>query len=334
MTLQNAKIIKADVSPDCYGSYGCVRDDFTVIKRGDKDYCMSRSELMRFVHNPHGWLMREGDDDGTESTEWGTLIDTLILLPSQFENLYAVMPEVYPGEKGVEKKWNMNAAYCKDWVEAIDGKTPIKAAMLAKAKKAVAQIERDDAAFDIIRNSQKQVLVYAEYVDDLTDVVVPIKTLIDLVVDPSHPSFGKAIGDFKTTVSAHPASWPRSVSQYNYDAQAWLYLEMFKAATGEDRTDFLHVIQDNWAPYEVGRRIMTTEFLELGRTKIERALQYYAQCLKYNRWPGYDDDVREQYHGFTYCHPEAWMVGKQKHLPILEPIRTPLVAAPDGEVTP
>lgn len=323
MKLHNAKIIKADASPDEYGAFLAIDEDMSVIKRGDPRYCMSRSELMRFAFCPHGWLEGGQSDEETKSTEWGTLVDTMLLRPGAFLTDYVVLPATYPDSKtGEPKKWNMNATYCKDWVEGLesDGHIVIKPHVHAEAIKAKSRALADPEVLDILANSKNQVLVYAEYHDEATGVVVPLKALLDVVPPTDHPKWGKAIGDLKTGMSAHPSAWPKAVHQHDYDAQGWLYLQMYKAATGEDRESFFHIVQDNWAPYEIGRRILTTEFLDIGRDKIMHALQYYARCLKQNRWPGYDDDAKDQYHGFSFCKPEEWMVSKQRYLPILPPI--------------
>ena len=74
MTFINAKIVATQVSQKDYRAHGK--------KRGDKDYPMSSSDLRKFMACPHKWRYAEDDDEQTDSTKWGTLIDAMLLSPT------------------------------------------------------------------------------------------------------------------------------------------------------------------------------------------------------------------------------------------------------------
>lgn len=253
-------------------------------RRGEADYVMSRSALMEFAHCPARWIAGY-QQKATDALDFGSLSDCLFLQPHRFNERYAVKPLTYTNDKGEEKSWNGNANVCKAWLEGCDkaGKLPVHAEDLNDAKTAIRRIGST-------HGTQNQVEVRAVYQDfediagDGTTLCVPVKALLDIV--PDAPA--DWLADYKTSTSAHPRAWANAVDKYNYDAQAAFFLDLFNAATGEERTQFRHIVQENYHPFEVGRRVLSEEFLQLGRDKYFKALRLYCQCLKTGVWPSYD----------------------------------------------
>lgn len=285
-------------------------------KRGELDYMMSRSELLECAWCPSRWIQGYKSPD-TKPKEFGTLMDALVL-GTQFADKFAVCPATYPSEskKGetAEKPWNRNSTYCKEWEAEQEkaGRTTVKADDYQEAKAAATSLlnQRDIAA--IIADSDHQVMAVSEYHDEETGIVVPVKILVDIAPrlgPPGHESLlGKSLIDFKTAMSAGPGPWTRAVFEHNYHVQGAFYLDAWNAATGDDRQDFRHIIQESYAPWEVGRRLLSQEFLELGRIKYLHALKVYAGCLADNNWPGYDRGTNFIMQGFTIVGPEIWMM--------------------------
>jgi hypothetical protein len=300
---QSAEIISVDTETAVY-----VRQD---AKRGDRDFIMSRSELAAFAACPHKWRHSEGWNEDTASTKWGSLIDCLALQPNRFRDLYAVAPETYPDTKtGEPKEWNWNANFCKDWRAKQGNREVIKQPDVIAGEDALSVLHKDTNASDLLLSSDRQVFVMAQYHDKETGINVAVKALIDLVPKKSHAFFGKCLADLKTARTADPRKWSRVVFDSGYDMQAALYLDAYVAATKEDRTDWLHLIQENTHPYELGRRLLSSEFVEIGRQRYVSALRAYARCLKDNHWPGYDERSRFAISGWTITEPEPWMVLK------------------------
>lgn len=299
-------------------------------KRGDPDFVMGRSSLMEFAWCPKRWI--DGyESEETKATEWGDLIDCLFITPDQFRNRYAVQPATYPHDAmqcpvcksvtdsmsckkcktqrvpiRVDKEWNSNSETCAEWERAQEGKTIVKHKLFQPACEAVKVLESDPDIKALRDCSQRQVMATGSYRDEKTSIVVPLGILIDLL--PAKESkWGKALVDLKTTDSAAMSLWRKKVFKYNYDAQAALYLDLWTANTGEDRTDFLHIVQESYAPYQTEHRLMSAEFVAIGRSKYLRALEKYCECLKTGIWPGYDSDAR-QFDGWQIVEPEPWMV--------------------------
>lgn len=302
--LSNARIIGSQVDQDVYHATNGGG-------RGDPDHIMSRGEIVEFARCPHRWLMGYGEeDDGTPATDWGEIADCLALSPGQFKDRFIVLPETYPDRKtGEPKPWNWNATFCQEWRDFHKGKITVKPDTFQQAQNAVKFLFGDHQIAEFINSSIKQVFVMAEYRDEETEIVVPIKCLIDLVPNLLS-SFAKDLGDFKTCRNAAPFAWNRAVFEHGYNLQAALYRDAYVAATGEDRSSFRHILQESFPPWEVGKRIVSAEFMELGRATYLNALRRYCQCLETGVWPGYDDNGRLALDGWLLSEPEPWMIAQ------------------------
>lgn len=278
------------------------------IPRGDKRFIMSRSALMEFAVCPSRWLRgyHEGDND---ATDWGSLVDCLVTCPEAFKDQYAITPETYPAPESarkdtpmVDKPWNWNAGFCRDWKKEREAKgiRCIKPKEWDDAREAAARIAGDAELMRFIECSKKQVFTLVKYIDPDSKIEVMIKCLLDLVPDPTS-NFGKSLGDLKTANNAGKRAWSRHVHQFNYDAQAALFMDCYNCASGLNYTEFRHLISESMEPYECGRRILSVEFLQLGRAKYQRALADYCFSIKTGIYPTYDD-------GWSVTEPELWML--------------------------
>jgi len=304
---QNAKVVGVGIDPEVYH-----RQD-AGIERGSPAYIMGRSELMSFAQCPHRWILGYQPKD-TDATDWGCLIDCRVLDPNRFGDKYAIAPATYladgrkKGDPQIEKPWNRNATFCREWEEAQGDKTIIKADELVESEIAIKALYSDPDISQVLLGSEHQVMVVAEYKDRETEIVVPVKILID--IKPLESSgYQRQLFDFKTSVSADPARWPRIVFERGYHVQAALYLDVYAAATGEDRIEFGHIVQENFPPFETSKMKVSLEFLQMGRESYVFALRKYCQCIKTNQWPSYPPS---HFHkdGWNYADPESWMVGR------------------------
>jgi PDDEXK-like domain of unknown function (DUF3799) len=287
-------------------------------KRGTKKYVMSRSGLCEFAKCPARW--RDGyERKDSDATDYGSLIDCLFLTPKRFDDRFAVKPNTYQDAKtGEIKPWHAGAGPCKAWIEEIGARTPISTTDSDEAAKAIERLQKDKTIFAYAQSSAKQVYCTAKWKDPC-GITVPIKILIDLVPDKTHKDFGNTLGDFKTARDAALRPWAKAVHDYHYDMQAAMNLDVFNAATGQQRNDFRHIIQENVPPYQTAKRYLSREFIIGGRARYQDALERYAQCLKDNVWPDYDFMADVHYQGWAEIGQEPWMVKGQ---PIERPAQT------------
>jgi hypothetical protein len=307
----NGKIV-GQVSPADYHR----RDP--AIPRGHPEYPMSFSELSEFSNCPSRWV-RGYRDAGTEATEWGSLVDALVTTPTSFDDRYAVTPETYPAKVGkalVDKPWRFGAGYTDTWRDAKEaaGLIVVKHDTHLRAFSACKVMLADPEIGDLLSAcGKRQVMVVAEYHDKDTGLVVPVRGLVDLWPDPEHPRFGKCLADVKTVANASPELFIDHVFRFRYNVQAAIYLDLAQAA-GEDRTDFLIAAQESFEPYQVGRRHLSAEVLELGRMKYAGWLARYAYCLKTGQWQDYEVGTRQLLDGWGLLEfTKPWQISDRQY---------------------
>lgn len=191
----------------------------------------------------------------------------------------------------------------KEWAEAqrAAGNTPLKAdevdqigeiADAVRAKLALMGIAFDPA--------QSEITALGE-VDG-----VWCRAMIDNApADARQPLY-----DLKTTMDASPDAVARAVMNYGYDVQAAHYLDVWKAATGEDRR-FRFVFVEKTAPYEVAvvelydhdRAVrlkraasddpasVAADWWTMARADAKDARRIWGECLASDTWPGYPAKV-------------------------------------------
>lgn len=309
----NGKIIATSVLPSVYH-----RSDH---KRGELAYVMSRGELMSFDECPAKWIAG-GRSADTAATEWGTLVDTMLLDPERFKEVFAVAPKTYPApktckavKKGRVKEgdpipWDNRAGYCQEWREAAEdaGYKPVSWQDYQDAAQAVNTLLCNEEALRVVRESDKQVHVTAEYHDKATGIVVPFKILVDILPPKHHEIYGKSVFDFKTCRDASLRKWTRDVAEYKLHVQGAAYMDVVNAVEGEDRCDFRHMLSESEHPWQPGFRILSNEFMELGRAEYVAALERYCSCLRLDDWPGYEEQARTRFNGFAMTEPEPYML--------------------------
>lgn len=93
--------------------------------------------------------------------------------------------------------------------------------------------------------------------------------------------------DLKTARSADPNEFARAAETFGYDVQAAHYMAVHELATGERPKAFVHVLVEKEPPYLPSVVQLDEEFIDLGRSKLDRAIRRYAHCLDTDTWPGY-----------------------------------------------
>lgn len=128
--------------------------------------------------------------------------------------------------------------------------------------------------------------------------------------DPRQPLL-----DFKTCEDASPDAIVRHVESYGYDVQAAHYLDVWKAATGEDR-DFLFIFQEKEPPHAIAVvRLLNSaghsgDWMEDAREKVHTARQTWARCLQDDHWPAYPPMIIEI--GARAFHRQRWQDSRDR----------------------
>lgn len=357
--IKNAKIVGIEVDPNSYHKQKG--------ERGTPDFAMSSSAMRLFWAFPSKW--KAGFDLApSASLEYGSLFDLLVLTPNQFDARYAITPDTYAvkvmecpkcgsqtnslkckacgmdrEEITIDKPWNANSDVCGAWIDAQNkaGKEIVSAKDLQNAKDAAKRLLADEPIKKFLDACQKQVHVTAEWHDEDTGLVIPLKCLIDLV-SKNDSAFPKSIGDLKTTRNAAPVPWAKWAEFAGYSTQAGFNTDMFVAATGREIINFCFVLSENMAPWEPGRRFMSQDILEpgmdtgciaSGRRQYIEILKGYCKCVKSGKWPGYDDTDEASDDGWTLVKPSPWAEQDRLYAPKFQFSEEPPVET-EGEENP
>lgn len=277
-------------------------------KRGSPNYVLSGSDIIEFQNCAHRWVSGYSED-GTKATEYGSLLDCHLMDKQSLFDRFIMLPGTYTADDGAEKPWTFKANVCKAWREkhnATGLKTEVKREVWFQAKGAADLILADPQLAELFETSRKQVMLTGVYHDKETGVRVPVKALLDLVPN------GNFLADLKSCNCAHPRAWKKQVFNYSYHIQAARHLDLWNAATGEQRNEFRHILQESFDPFEVAKRFLSDEFLALGRMKYVQALKRYAKAIHTGVWEGYDtaeSSTDMVIDGWLLVSPEAWMIG-------------------------
>jgi hypothetical protein len=326
MSFQNCKIVSVNADPAVYHDAKGIR--------GLMGYPVSSSTLREIVRCARRWKRGYVAPD-TEPKKWGNLFECLLLQPQYFAKHYAVRPEKYsvrvmrcPKCKSetkaakcrecgcerlavmVEKDWNSLAEHCQDWKAKIEesGMEIIRADWRGAADIAV-EVFRDDPQFkSFIEASDPQVWVKGEWADKATGIVVPTQCLLDLV-PRKDTEFAKTLADVKTSKNAGYRAFSSWAYNAGYHHQAAWDTDMYVAATGDDRCSWAWLIQENYEPYECGKRIAEQDLVDLGRQEYQWAISQYCRRVAEGKWPGYDEALPEKdtVQGWGIMRAEQWM---------------------------
>lgn len=295
MSFQNCKIVGVGVEPENYHKRSALK--------GSREFVMSSSSIRAFGFCPRKWLYSK-EDEGTRSTDYGQLLETLILLPHTFKDRYVIRPETYKStvlkcpscgsvtesktcrtcktdrvETTIEKPWTGQSETCQQWIKdaeseglrVIEKDGSDKYPGLQQAIDAQSRLTRDQIISSYIKSSDVQVHVKGDWKDDMSGLIVPCQCLIDLA---PRENFTRTLGDFKTARSAYPAFWRDQSRSLGYNVQAAWNLAMWNAAhakrAGEDgyRNTFCFIISENSHPWETGLEMMVES--EIGDDTTEK----------------------------------------------------------------
>jgi hypothetical protein len=310
--IKSAKVIGNNVDSEEYHNIQ--------IPRGDVTYPMSPSSLKEFAKCCDRWKSGYEPPD-SDAKRTGRMLDTFILTPEQFGKRFVVLPENAPRKPSVTQ---INAAKpSPETVKAIqwwdlfrskhEGAEIISLEQQVECMTASKRLLFDEVISAYLDASDRQVLVEAEWHDEKTGLVVPVRCLMDLVPRKG-TEFEKTAGDYKTVSSANLGAFQRKVFDLGWHVQGAFDLDLLAAATGEDRNTWVWVVQENYAPWQPGKRMMSQAFLEIGRLAYRRALALYCQCLKTNQWPDYDQ-TDEAIQGWSLVEASPWMENEATFAP-------------------
>lgn len=180
--------------------------------------------------------------------------------------------------------WRTNAAKEQRDAAYADGKVPLLPPEFETVQLMAAEQRRHPAAFERGSGKPEQSLFVK---DEATGVM--LRARIDWLPEPSDGRM--VLVDYKTTISAEPRAFARSVANYGYFAQAAFYIEIVKALGIADDVEFRFIAQEKTAPYLVTVFELDAVALDIGKRRNRESIEIFAECTATDTWPSYTSEV-------------------------------------------
>nr|MDA3854605.1 PD-(D/E)XK nuclease-like domain-containing protein [Bacteroidales bacterium] len=217
--------------------------------------------------------------------EFGNAFHCMVLESTKFHTEYVLSP-VLP--IGITSRMNKGKELLKAFSIKHAGKRVICEEDLALLEVMTESVRNHPRASKVLEVGKGIIEASFYHIDEETGVLVKIR--------PDYMRRGKYIADLKSTVDANNDGFSRHCHTYGYHISAAMYLEVFKAVTGEDYSGkFVFVAQEKERPYAIASYVISDEALALGADQYRKALRLIADCQdKYgeNPWDSYPTEIQ------------------------------------------
>jgi len=159
-------------------------------------------------------------------------------------------------------------------------------------------IHSDPWLNSIITGGKPMVEASAYFVDDVTGELCRVRP------DLYREDLGVML-DVKSSQSAHPDAFARSVINYGYHAQEAFYSDGL-TSHNKPLDGFVFLAFEKKPPYAFAIYELPPAIVEEGRIMMRKALDTYHTCRETNSWPSYGGGVQAlEFKRWAYRHTEA-----------------------------
>lgn len=260
----------------------------------EKDYrahsALSYSDLVHLEDSPLHFINRDKLRKETEAMRKGTLLHMGLLEPTKFKNSFAIEPEEIDGQP-INRRVKAHREFIEQWKKENEGRVFVRREEMDSLTGMLCALGAHKHAKKYFTGGQAEVAEFGEWCG------VPIKGRCDYLTEI--PGLGRTVVDLKKTQDASPKGFERSIYNYRYYLQAFIYKYLFKADT------FVFVaVEDtgmnDFAPIGIYRA--SDALLEKGEELLSKLITIYKEAKQTNNWRGYTDD-------FEDISLPAWVIG-------------------------
>lgn len=194
----------------------------------------------------------------------GSLVHELTL--EGHSHNYVIAPEC-------NRRTKEGKALYASFLEENQGKTIVSEEIFNHAEQMRDAVYKNKIARALLSNGKPEQSVFFNDVMD-----APCKARADWLRDD-------AIVDLKTSKSAVPSEFAKSIANFRYHVQAAHYLQGFK------RERFIFIVVEKTAPFGVAVYDSSEELIEQGYTERDRNIETFLECQANNDWPGYPEEI-------------------------------------------
>lgn len=248
----------------------------------ERDYfahdAMSNSKLKHVEKSPAHYMayIQKDDEEPSKAQRLGKLIHTMCLENELMESKYHLLDVKLDMRKKADKE-------LKAEIEQ-SGKEIISLEDYELATAIYESIRAKKASNKLLYGYEHKTEASAFWTD--TETQVECKGRFDLVTDCG------ILVDLKTAMDASKKGFKKAVRDYGYHRQAAMYMDAYKAISGQPARGFYFVAVEKTAPFAVAVYQLAKEEIEQGRRDYKRLLNIYAKCEQESNFYGYPEKVQ------------------------------------------
>lgn len=212
------------------------------------------------------------EEKETPALRFGKLFHLAVLEPKLFRENYVIQPKF-------DRRTKIGKEGYEAWQAALKPSAIIVPEEDApKLERMAYKILNHPMASKLLEKGVRETTMW--YKDPVTGILCKIR--------PDFVSERWGMIDLKTTKDAREDAFWRDVKKLEYDLQGAHYRTGAKT-TGVCRHDaFTYIAVEKDPPYEIAVHPSGASIIAYGDRKRERGMAIYNECLKTNRWPGYN----------------------------------------------
>ncbi len=209
----------------------------------------------------------------TPDMELGSAFHTLVLQPDLFATTYAKAPQIRRGTK----EW-------KDVEASNAGKTLLKEADWSTIHDMADRVFSNRCTRKLLENGNAEESFFWQ--EPTTGRRFKCR---------SDFRSGSFVVDLKTCQDAAtaPGSFPKTVKNYKYHWQSYLYSKLIAKVTGQPVEAFIFIAIEKTYPYLVIPQTLDKEWLKIAEAEVELEIAAYFQCKEENLWKIQEEKIYE-----------------------------------------
>lgn len=247
-----------------------MRDDYFDVP------ALSASGINAFMKSPlHFWIESPFNSkritrEQTPALMFGRVAHKLALEHEVFFDEYAVAPECDRRTKDGKEAYAAFAAQSA-------GKDVITAECYNDGLNLAQALKNNSAVRRLLGNGTPEKPLFWE-----TDI--PCKAKLDYYREG-------LIIDYKTSMSASPDDFAKSVANFGYHRQAAWYMKGIELVYGERPRGFVFIVQDKSLPDAIGIYAMDEEAIHIGELENDAAMREIGERLQNNNWGAFPEMI-------------------------------------------
>ncbi|MCR2051474.1 PD-(D/E)XK nuclease-like domain-containing protein [Actinomyces bowdenii] len=225
---------------------------------------------------------RENPQQSSAAFDFGTAVHSMVL--------GAGAPIMAYPEEVLSANGAASTKAAREWAEAVRaaGAIPVKEDTYRAVEAVAEAVRTNPLAARILAAGEPEVSVFARH----PETGIWMRGRIDWVMPAADGDGARTLVDLKTTDDANPSVFAHTAARFGYDIQRAWYLKAWELATGE-QSRFLHIAVSKKEPHLVSVCEMNWAFDDLGRSKVDKALRLYRDCMERGEWPGIPSEIHQ-----------------------------------------